>query len=80
MFRAAALVFKDGELVVRDGKVTHDRFGRALTVRPERDAAIDAAHARPITTSATGCRADFITVPEHAIGRPDPFGLVPCAR
>ena len=41
MFRAAALVFKDGELVVRDGAVTHYRWGRALTVRPERDRAID---------------------------------------
>ena len=30
MFRAAALVFKDGDLVVRDGHVTHDRWGRAL--------------------------------------------------
>jgi formylmethanofuran dehydrogenase subunit A len=33
MFRAAALVFKDGELVVRDGAVT-PRWGRALSVRP----------------------------------------------
>src|SRR5436309_14770819 len=30
MFRAAALVFKDGELVVRDGQVTRYRWGRAL--------------------------------------------------
>jgi formylmethanofuran dehydrogenase subunit A len=36
MFRAAAFVFKDGELVVRDGSVTSCRWGRALTVQPSR--------------------------------------------
>jgi len=79
MFRAAALVFKDGDLVVRDGKVTHHRFGRALTVRPGRDAAID----RRMTAyydERYGLSDDFIRVPDHALGRPDPFGLVPCAR
>ena len=30
MFRAAALVFKDGDLVVRDGQVTHYRWGARL--------------------------------------------------
>ena len=34
MFRHAALGFKDGELVVREGRVTHLRFGRALTLQP----------------------------------------------
>jgi len=41
MFRAASLVFKDGELVVRDGTVTHYRWGRALTVAPGHDRAIE---------------------------------------
>src|SRR5260370_14729699 len=41
MFRAAALGFKDGELVVRDGKVTRYRWGRALWVRPEREPGIE---------------------------------------
>jgi len=41
MFRAASLVFKDGELVVRDGAVTHYRWGRALTVAPGHDRAIE---------------------------------------
>ena len=35
MFRFAHLVFKDGDLVVRDGRVTHYRYGRALTVQPD---------------------------------------------
>ncbi len=34
-FRFAHLVFKDGDLVVRDGKITHYRCGRALNVQPE---------------------------------------------
>ena len=41
MFRNAAYVFKDGNLVVRDGKVTHYTKGRTLRVRPEYDRAID---------------------------------------
>jgi formylmethanofuran dehydrogenase subunit A len=79
MFRAAALVFKDGELVVRDGAVTHYRWGRALTVRPERDRAIDARMTR-YYEDRFGLSDAFLKVPEHAIGRPNPFGLVPCAR
>ena len=79
MFRAAALVFKDGELVVRDGAVTRTRWGRALTVRPDRDRAID----RRMTgyyEERYGVSDALLKVPEHAIGRPEPFELVRCAR
>ncbi|MBI1869027.1 MAG: formylmethanofuran dehydrogenase subunit A [Methylocystis sp.] len=41
MFRNAAYVFKDGELVVRDGVVERYSFGKTLRVRPEYDRAID---------------------------------------
>jgi formylmethanofuran dehydrogenase subunit A len=41
MFREAHLVFKDGDLVVRDGAVTHYRAGRTLEARPEFDRAIE---------------------------------------
>src|SRR5262245_66498661 len=41
MFRAASLVFKDGDLVVRDGEVTHYRWGRALPVASGHDRAIE---------------------------------------
>ena len=41
MFRFAHLVFKDGDLVVRDGRVTHYRWGKALKVNPGYDKAID---------------------------------------
>ena len=47
MFRAAALVFKDGELVVRDGDGHAASASAARSrVRPERDRGDRAAHAR----------------------------------
>jgi len=79
MFGAAALVFKDGELVVRDGAVTHYRWGRALTARPERDRAIDRRMTR-YYEERYGLSDAFLKVPEHAIGRPEPFEVVRCAR
>jgi formylmethanofuran dehydrogenase subunit A len=78
MFRNAALVFKDGELVVRDGAVTRYRWGRALTVRPEHDRAID-RRMRDYYDTRYGLSPDFAAVPEAAIPRPDPFERVPCA-
>ena len=77
MFRAAALVFKDGELVVRDGTVTNYRWGRALTVRPGRDHAID-RRMRAYYDGRYGLSDEYLKVPEHALGRPEPFAIVPC--
>ena len=77
MFRAATFVFKDGELVVRDGNITRCRFGRALTVKPERDRAID-RRMRRYYEERYGLGLEFLQVPEHAIGRPEPFEFVPC--
>ena len=56
MFRAAARVYKDGELVVRDGEVTRTRYGRALHVTPDRRGLDAAAHDANITTNVTACR------------------------
>jgi formylmethanofuran dehydrogenase subunit A len=78
MFRAAAYVFKDGELVVRDGSITHCRFGRALTVKPERDRAIE-RRMRTYYEERYGLALEFLKVPEQALGRPEPFEFVPCA-
>ncbi len=75
MFRAAALVFKDGDLVVRDGAVTHYRFGRALTVRPEHDARDRPPHDATTTTSATACPTISSRCRSTAFARPDPFEL-----
>jgi formylmethanofuran dehydrogenase subunit A len=77
MFGAATLVFKDGELVVRDGEVIRCRWGRALTVRPEHDAAIE-RRVRKYYDDRFGIPLELMYVPESAIGRPDPFELVPC--
>jgi formylmethanofuran dehydrogenase subunit A len=78
MFRSAALVFKHGALVVRDGKPVQRDFGRALAVRPERDRAID-MRMKAYYEDRYGLSDELIKVPEHAIGRPEPFELVPCA-
>jgi len=78
MFRAAARVYKDGDLVVRDGAVTRYRFGRALHVTP----AVQASMQRRMTEyydARYGLPSDFLRVPEGAIARPQPFEAVACA-
>jgi formylmethanofuran dehydrogenase subunit A len=77
MFREAALVFKNGALVVRDGAVVAQSFGRAFNVRPEPERAI-ARRMRDYYDQRYGLSPDFMSVPEAAIGRPDPFERVPC--
>ena len=79
MFRSAALVFKHGELVVRDGTPTRHIFGRALMVEPERDRAID-RRLKAYYDERWGISHDLIKVPDHAIGRPEPFELVSCTQ
>jgi formylmethanofuran dehydrogenase subunit A len=78
MFRATAFVFKDGELVVRDGEVTRDRAGRALTVAPGHDRAI-ARRMRTYYEERYGLSEEVFAVPDWALGQPDPFERVPCA-
>src|SRR5262249_36899013 len=78
MFGRAALVFKDGKLVVRDGKVTRAHWGRALTVRPGYDEAMD-RRLRGYYDERYGLAHDFMKVPDAAIARPEPFERVPCA-
>jgi formylmethanofuran dehydrogenase subunit A len=77
MFRAAALVFKDGALVVRDGQAMRHTFGRALTVAPQRDRAID-RRMKDYYDARYGLPDDLVKVPAHALGRPEPFEVVPC--
>ena len=79
MFRSAVRVYKDGDLVVRDGAVTRYRFGRALHVTP----AIDPGMERRMSAyydARYGLSSDFMRVPEGAIPRPQPFEAVACAR
>lgn len=77
MFRAAALVLKDGELVVRDGEVTTCRYGRALVVAPQRDGAID-RRLHAYYEARYGLSDQFVRVPAEALGRDAPFKRVPC--
>jgi formylmethanofuran dehydrogenase subunit A len=78
MFRAAALVFKDGTLVVRDGAAVERTIGRALRVKPGFDRAI-ARRMETYCQERYRRPADFLTVPDWALRRPDPFDVVPCA-
>ena len=78
MFRAAARVYKDGDLVVREGEVTRYRFGRALNVSPAVDATMERRMAQ-YYDERYGLKSDFMRVPEGAIGRPDPFEVVACS-
>ena len=77
MFRAAARVYKDGELVVRDGEVTRIRYGRALHVTPDLEASMQRRMAE-YYDERYGLPSDFMRVPEGAIGRPQPFETVAC--
>jgi formylmethanofuran dehydrogenase subunit A len=70
-------VFKNGELVVRNGEVTGGHFGKALTVRPHYDRSM-ARRMQSYYEDRYGISPDWLAVPEGAIGRPDPFELVPC--
>ncbi len=79
MFRSAALVFKSGALVVRDGMPTRHSYGRALMVKPERDLAID-RRLKTYYDERYGLSDDLIKVPGHAIGRPEPFELISCRQ
>jgi formylmethanofuran dehydrogenase subunit A len=77
MFRAAALVFKNGELVVRDGEVTRYRWGRVLNVRPECDRAID-RRLSDYYADRYGLPLELMKMREECVGRPESFELVPC--
>ncbi len=80
MFRFAHLVFKDGDLVVRDGRVTHYRKGRTLTIQPTYDGMIDRRLAR-YYDDLYGVSRDLFKVPSaEAIGRDYAFEEVACGR
>ncbi|WP_036264337.1 formylmethanofuran dehydrogenase subunit A [Methylocapsa aurea] len=79
MFRAAHLVFKDGDLVVRDGRVAHYRWGKALKVNPGYDKAIDRRLAGYYERHF-GVSHNMFAVPEHILPHSDPFQEVACAQ
>ncbi len=79
MFRFAHLVFKDGDLVVRDGRVTHYRWGKALKVNPGYDKAIDRRLAGYYDHHFGNSR-DLFAVKENLLPRAETFREVACAR
>ena len=75
-FRHAVRVFKDGECVVKDGELTHYRFGRALRLSPEPDAAMT-RRLENYYDSRYGLQASLLNVPEAALPR-ETFETVAC--
>ena len=79
MFRNAELVFKEGRLIVRRGEIVERAFGRALTVQPGFDAAVERRLAS-FYDDLYGVPHSAFDVPAHAIAGADPFETVPCAH
>jgi formylmethanofuran dehydrogenase subunit A len=72
MFRAAHLVFKDGDLVVRGGEVTHYRAGRTLQSRPDFDRGIE-RRLDAYYDEIYRAPRDLFLVHAEALPRPDLF-------
>ncbi|GLS28981.1 formylmethanofuran dehydrogenase, subunit A [Mesorhizobium albiziae] len=77
MFGRAAYVFKDGDLVVKDGEITHYRWGRALRLNPAPDKAM-VRRLEDYHQQHYGLSLDWFTFPDSAIQRENPFGEVAC--
>ena len=81
MFRAARLVFKNGELVVRDGVVVNPRMGRTLSVQPPVDRAMR-RRLSDYSEAIYGDAAGVLEVRESAVaavtGAAPVFETVPC--
>ncbi|CAN7641501.1 formylmethanofuran dehydrogenase subunit A [Phyllobacterium sp. LjRoot231] len=77
MFREAALVFKSGDLVVKNGKVTHYRWGKTLRLSPPPDKAM-VKHMQTYHEERYGLSLDWFTFPDSAIQRDEPFAEVSC--
>jgi len=77
MFRQAALVFKNGDLVVEDGRVTHYRWGKTLRLNPPPDKAM-VKRMNAYHEDRYGLSLDWFTFPDTAIGRENPFAEVAC--
>jgi len=77
MFGRAAYVFKDGDLVVKDGEITHYRWGRALRLKLAPDKAM-VRRLEDYHQQHYGLQLDWFTFPDAAIQRENPFGEVAC--
>ena len=77
MLGAAAFVFKNGDLVVKDGEITHYRWGKALRLNPPTDRAM-VRRLEDFHQGRYGLSLDWFAFPDSAIQREMPFGDVPC--
>jgi formylmethanofuran dehydrogenase subunit A len=77
MLGRAALVFKNGDLVVKDGEITHYRWGRALRLNPPPEGAI-VKRLKDYHERRYGLSLDWFNFPDSAIQRDEPFREVPC--
>ena len=77
MFRHAARVFKDGDCVVREGVLTHYRFGRALTRRARARRGDRPAPRRILRRAATASTPTVRACRARALPR-EPFETVAC--
>jgi formylmethanofuran dehydrogenase subunit A len=77
MFRKAALVFKDGELIVQGGEVARFKRGKTLHTRPAYDVAIDQVLDR-YYDDLYGLPRTIFDVPQTALPNHDAFAEVAC--
>lgn len=77
MFRAAKLVVKDGQVIVKDGEVQAARYGKTLSLAPEYDPDIT-AHVREAYDKRWGAPPDTFSVPDNLLRETSPFEVVPC--
>jgi formylmethanofuran dehydrogenase subunit A len=78
MFRDAALVLKDGVPIIRDGVPVTRSFGRAVTVRPEFDTAINRGLSGFYEKVYGVSHAAFDVPGAEVLGRSQAFEAVPC--
>jgi formylmethanofuran dehydrogenase subunit A len=79
MFAGADLVFKSGELVVRDGKVVRVTWGRCYHVDPGFDAQIE-RRVEAFYDRYYGADPSWFGVSTAIVNRPDRFATVPCVN
>lgn len=77
MFNDAALVFKNGDLVVQNGVVTHYRWGKTLRLNPPADKGM-VKRMQAYHEDRYGLSLDWFTFPDAAIARESPFAEVAC--
>jgi formylmethanofuran dehydrogenase subunit A len=77
MFRNAAYVFKDGEMVVRDGAVTKYVKGKTLRIRPGYDRAIE-KRLDAYYDEVYGLSRAIFEVPESALAGKSVYAEVAC--